>query len=113
MDKDGKEDEDATPLITNAEDEALLRNLLRSIHDLELSVRSQNCLNNADIRTLGELVTRPEAEMLKYRNFGQKSLTELREKLTELGLTLHMEVPETVRIALEKDYERKRKKSED
>jgi DNA-directed RNA polymerase subunit alpha len=110
---DGAEEDDSSSLITNPEDEVLLRKLLRSVQDLELSVRSQNCLNSADIRTLGELVTRSEAEMLKYRNFGQKSLTELREKVRDSGLELNMEIPETVRIALQKDYEKKRKVSED
>lgn len=109
----GKGSDDAPPVITNAEDEALLRKLLRSVHELELSVRSQNCLNNADIRTLGELVQRSESELLKYRNFGQKSLTELQEKLHEVGLALGMEIPETVRIALQKDFERKRSDSSD
>ena len=90
-----------------------MRQLLTSVHDLELSVRSQNCLNNAEIRTLGELVLHSEAELLKYRNFGQKSLTELRDKVREVGLELNMEIPETVRIALQKDYDRKRKSSED
>ena len=109
----GKDDDDTTSIINNAEDEALLRQLLTSVHDLELSVRSQNCLNNAEIRTLGELVLHSEAELLKYRNFGQKSLTELRDKVREVGLELNMEIPETVRIALQKDYDRKRKSSED
>ncbi len=110
---ENREDDDSASLITNPEDEALLRKLLRSVHDLELSVRAQNCLNNADIRTVGELVQRSEAEMLKYRNFGQKSLTELREKVRELGLELNMELPETIRIALQKEYERRRKVAEE
>ena len=107
------DDEETTPLINNPEDEALLRKLLQSTEDLELSVRSQNCLNNANIKTLGDLVQRPEAEMLKYRNFGQKSLSEIREKLAGLGLSLNMEVPETVRIALEKESERNRNSVKD
>ncbi len=108
----GDKEDDASSIITNPEDEALLRKLLRSVHDLELSVRSQNCLNNADIRTLGELVQKSEAEMLKYRNFGQKSLTEIREKITDVGLELNIEIPETVRIAFQKDFDKKRKLSE-
>lgn len=106
---DSKDDEDSASIITDPDDEKLLRKLLRSVHDLELSVRAQNCLNNADIRTLGELVTRSESEMLKYRNFGQKSLNELREKVKDLELELHMELPETVRISLQRESERKRK----
>ena len=108
----GSKEDDASSIITNPEDEALLRELLRSVHDLELSVRSQNCLNNADIRTLGELVQKSEAEMLKYRNFGQKSLTEIREKIKDVGLELNIDIPETVRIAFQKDYEKRRKLSE-
>ena len=111
--EDDGQDDEATPLINNPEDEILLRKLLQSTRDLELSVRSQNCLNNANINTLGDLVQRPEAEMLKYRNFGQKSLTEIREKLAELGLSLNMEVPETVRIALTKEGERSRNSAKD
>ena len=108
----GAKEEDTSSIITNPDDEALLRKLLRSVHDLEFSVRSQNCLNSADIRTLGELVQKSEAEMLRYRNFGQKSLTEIREKIKDAKLELNMEIPETVRIAFQKDFEKRRKVSE-
>lgn len=100
--------DDTSNLITNAEDEALLRKLLYNVNELELSVRAQNCLNNANIRTLGELVLRSESEMMKYRNFGQKSLSELKEKLTEMDLHLGMELKEEVRIAFEKELEKQR-----
>lgn len=63
-------------------------NLFRSVDELELSVRSANCLKNADIRYIGELVQKTEAEMLKTKNFGRKSLNEIKEILTEMGLTL-------------------------
>lgn len=63
-------------------------NLFRSVDDLELSVRSANCLKNANIRYIGELVTRSEAEMLKTKNFGRKSLNEIKEILMEMGLSL-------------------------
>lgn len=105
-DLDGAAEDETANLITTAEDEALLRKLLRNVNELELSVRAQNCLDNATIRTIGELIRRPEAEMLKYRNFGQKSLNELKEKLTDLGLHLNMEIKETVRIAFEKEVEK-------
>jgi DNA-directed RNA polymerase subunit alpha len=105
---DGGDDDDVMSLITSAEDEALLRKLLRNVNELELSVRAQNCLDNASIATIGELVQRPEAEMLKYRNFGQKSLNELKEKLVDLNLHLNMELKETVRIAFEKELEKQR-----
>lgn len=68
----------------------LNENLFRSVDDLELSVRSANCLKNANIRYIGELVVRSEAEMLKTKNFGRKSLNEIKEILKEMGLELGM-----------------------
>jgi DNA-directed RNA polymerase subunit alpha len=67
-------------------------NLFRSVDELELSVRSANCLKNADIRYIGELVQKSEAEMLKTKNFGRKSLNEIKEILTEMGLALGMKL---------------------
>jgi DNA-directed RNA polymerase subunit alpha len=78
-----------------AEDEETvrIRNLLNTrVDELELSVRSSNCLRAANIQTLRDLVTRTESDMLKYRNFGRKSLTELTSILEELGLTWGMDV---------------------
>lgn len=70
-----------------------LRELLsRSVEELELSVRSGNCLRRANIKTLGDLVARTESEMLKYRNFGKQSLKEINEILTGMGLYLGMDV---------------------
>ena len=66
-----------------------LRKLLNmSVNEIELSVRAANCLNNANISTVGELASKAEADMLKYRNFGKKSLTEIKAKLIQLGLSL-------------------------
>ena len=76
----------------NEEQERLMESLLRSVDELELSVRSSNCLRAANIQTLEALVQRTEAEMLKYRNFGRKSLTELNSILNELGLQFGMDV---------------------
>lgn len=59
-----------------------------SVNEIELSVRAANCLNNANITTVGQLAMKSEAEMLKYRNFGKKSLNEIKEKLSSLGLSL-------------------------
>ncbi len=59
---------------------------------MELSVRSANCLKNANIRYIGELVSKTEAEMLKTKNFGRKSLNEIKEILSEMGLNLGMKV---------------------
>ena len=67
-------------------------NLFRSVDELELSVRSANCLKNADIRYIGELVQKTEAEMLKTKNFGRKSLNEIKEILAEMGLSLGMQL---------------------
>jgi DNA-directed RNA polymerase subunit alpha len=70
------------------ERDRLRRILNMSVNEVELSVRAANCLNNANITTVGELVLRTEGDMLKYRNFGKKSLNEIKDKLTELGLYL-------------------------
>ena len=72
----------------SSEQEELRRKLNMSVNEIELSVRSANCLNSANIKTVGELVMKDEAAMLKYRNFGKKSLTEIKEKLQEMGLCL-------------------------
>ena len=67
-------------------------NLNRSVEELELSVRAYNCLKNADIKTIGELVQKTEAEMLKTKNFGRKSLNEIKEILSEMGLSFGMKL---------------------
>jgi DNA-directed RNA polymerase subunit alpha len=72
------------------ERQKLVENLSRSVDELELSVRSYNCLKNANIRTIGELVQKDESEMLKTRNFGRKSLNEIKEILGIMGLRLGM-----------------------
>jgi DNA-directed RNA polymerase subunit alpha len=74
------------------EETPLNENLFRTVEELELSVRSANCLKNANIRYIGELVQKSEAEMLKTKNFGRKSLNEIKEILTEMGLTLGMKL---------------------
>ena len=80
------------------EEERLNENLSRSVDELELSVRSYNCLKNANIRTIGELVQKTEAEMLKTKNFGRKSLNEIKEILASMGLSLGMKVDEKRRL---------------
>src|SRR5271163_3869899 len=73
------------------EEKTKLKKLLgMSVNEIELSVRAANCLNNANITTVGQLAMKTEAEMLKYRNFGKKSLNEIKEKLQQLGLSLGM-----------------------
>lgn len=73
---------------TSREDAELRRLVNMSVNEIELSVRAANCLNNANIVTVGELAQKSEAEMLKYRNFGKKSLNEIKDKLCQLGLSL-------------------------
>jgi DNA-directed RNA polymerase subunit alpha len=77
---------------SNRDRDEILQKLALRIDEIELSVRSTNCLENANIKTIGELVVISEAEMLRYRNFGKKSLTEIKQKLDELGLTLEMDL---------------------
>jgi DNA-directed RNA polymerase subunit alpha len=72
------------------EREQMVKTLNMSVNEIELSVRAANCLNNANITTVGQLAQKTEAEMLKYRNFGKKSLNEIKAKLAELGLSLGM-----------------------
>ena len=74
------------------EKEPVNENLYRGVEDLELSVRSANCLRNANIRFIGELVQRTEAEMLKTKNFGRKSLNEIKQLLAEMDLTLGLKL---------------------
>src|SRR5688572_20928992 len=73
------------------EEKGKMKKLLNmSVNEIELSVRAANCLNNANITTVGQLAMKTEQEMLKYRNFGKKSLNEIKDKLTGLGLALGM-----------------------
>lgn len=72
--------------------DAILQKLVLKINEIELSVRSTNCLSGANIETIGELVVMPESEMLKFRNFGKKSLNEIKLKLEEMGLFLGMDL---------------------
>ena len=74
------------------EKKKLFEKLNRHVNELELSVRSINCLQNASIRTIGELVQKTESEMLRTKNFGRKSLNELKELLDAMGLTFGMDI---------------------
>jgi DNA-directed RNA polymerase subunit alpha len=74
------------------EKETFNENLLRSVDELELSVRSANCLKHANIKLIGDLVQKTEAEILATKNFGRKSLNEIKEILTEMGLSLGMKL---------------------
>ena len=89
-------DEEALPVEDRRADEddkpRWNENLYRSVDELELSVRSANCLKNAEINKIWQLVSKTEAEMLKTKNFGRKSLNEIKEVLSEMGLTLGMKL---------------------
>lgn len=89
-------DEDAEPQANVSDDDqekpAFNDNLYRSVEELELSVRSANCLKNAEILKIYQLVQKTETEMLKTKNFGRKSLNEIKEVLSEMGLSLGMKL---------------------
>lgn len=103
-------EEQAETLKTHVDEpEPLNPNLFKSVDELELSVRSANCLQNANIRFIGELVQKTEAEMLKTKNFGRKSLNEIKETLASLGLSLGMTVDN---LPARKDLERMREQRE-
>jgi DNA-directed RNA polymerase subunit alpha len=87
-----EEAEEAQYAPSGAEEEPLNENLFRSVDELELSVRSANCLQNANIQLIGELVQRTEQDMLKTKNFGRKSLKEIKEILANMGLSLGMKI---------------------
>jgi DNA-directed RNA polymerase subunit alpha len=92
-----------------AERPELNENLLRNVDELELSVRASNCLKTANIRTIADLVQKTEAELLKTKNFGKKSLNEIKTILAEMGLHLGMKLDpeelERLRAQYERTYE--------
>jgi DNA-directed RNA polymerase subunit alpha len=90
-------DEEKAPpplaMVAESSDKEVSNELLnKMVSDIELSVRATNCLKNAKINTLGELVRKTEDELLGYKNFGKKSLDEIKDKLKELGLSLGMQI---------------------
>jgi DNA-directed RNA polymerase subunit alpha len=90
--EDEEETESAVVEVSDEEKGALYEKLGKSVDEMELSVRSYNCLKNANIRTIGELVQKTESEMLKTKNFGRKSLNEIKEILATMGLSLGMKL---------------------
>ena len=92
------EEEDELPLVEEdlKKSPAFNENLLRSVNELELSVRAANCLKNAGIETIAEMVQKTESEMLKTKNFGRKSLNEIKEILGNMGLNLGMKVDDKI-----------------
>ena len=92
-DEDDEEGSGDTPVeISDQDREVWTEKLNKSVDEMELSVRSYNCLKNANIRTIGELVQKSEPDMLKTKNFGRKSLNEIKEILGEMGLSLGMKL---------------------
>jgi DNA-directed RNA polymerase subunit alpha len=90
---DEEEGEPSVPVEVSDEEKGVLyERLAKSVDEMELSVRSYNCLKNANIRTIGELVQKTEVEMLKTKNFGRKSLNEIKEILASMGLSLGMKL---------------------
>ncbi|MBN1863841.1 MAG: DNA-directed RNA polymerase subunit alpha [Victivallales bacterium] len=89
-------------------DQELYKVLMQPVENLELSVRAQNCLNNADIKILGELCSKTDAKMLKYRNFGKKSLDEIKSKLESFNLSLGMQMSDELLAALDTESRRLR-----
>ena len=87
-----KEEEEPAEMIEEEVEEQFNENLFKTVDELELSVRSANCLQNAQIKYIYELVEKTEAEMLKTKNFGRKSLNEIKEILAEMGLSLGMKL---------------------
>ena len=87
------EEPSTRPVETETSEPEFNRNLLRKVDELELSVRSANCLKNDNIVYIGDLIQKTEAEMLRTPNFGRKSLNEIKEVLAQMGLHLGMEVP--------------------
>ena len=88
------------------EDMKRFKLLTQDVDVLELSARARNCLNNADIKLLGELCLKTESKMLKYRNFGKKSLDEIKAKLAQLNLSLGMTLSEELETAILAEAER-------
>ncbi|HQP30318.1 MAG TPA: DNA-directed RNA polymerase subunit alpha C-terminal domain-containing protein, partial [Deltaproteobacteria bacterium] len=88
----------------------LNENLFRTVEELELSVRSANCLKNANMTYIYELVQKTEAELLRTKNFGRKSLEEIKEKLAKMGLHIGIKLPD---LPSPEEIEARRKKMEE
>lgn len=106
-----EEIEEEKPVV-DQKNEDLRSCLLKSVEELELSVRSYNCLKKAEIKTIGELVHKTDSEMLRTKNFGRKSLNEIKELLTEMGLSLGMKIdPDLLKPKPEKEKEKEKEKT--
>ena len=97
MSFDVQQETERESTVQDSEVSSVRKKLLMSVDDLELSVRSHNCLRAANIKNIADLVRRDEAELLKFRNFGRKSLAELSEIIEDLGLTFGMDVDKYIK----------------
>lgn len=88
-----EEQEEEVKEVVSPQDVQINENIFKSVDELELPVRASNCLKNAEIQWIGELVQKTEAEMLTYKNFGRKSLNDIKSVLAEMGLSLGMKIP--------------------
>ncbi len=100
-------------VVLTEEETKLFKLLAQDVEILDLSVRAMNCLNSANIKLIGELCTKTESRMLKYRNFGKKSLDEIKEKINKLGLELGMSFSEQMVAAIEAESVRVRSEGEE
>jgi len=89
-------EEESVSTVNKDADEVIIKNLLKPVDELELSVRSYNCLRSANIKTIAELVQKTEQEMLKTKNFGRKSLNEIKDVLKSMGLRLGMKIDNNI-----------------
>ncbi len=100
-------EEEPAPYALTAEDKELLQQLLTPVDELELSIRAKNCLSSAGVNVIGQLVEIPEADLLQYRNFGKKSLEEIKKALAKkdfhLGMVLREEIRSEIRKKLEEE----------
>ncbi|MBP5530645.1 MAG: DNA-directed RNA polymerase subunit alpha [Lentisphaeria bacterium] len=100
-------------VVLSEEEMKLFKLLSHDVETLDLSVRAMNCLNSANIKLISELCTKTESRMLKYRNFGKKSLDEIKEKVEKLGLELGMNLSDRLMAALEVESARVRAEEEE
>ena len=100
-------------VVLSEEELKLFKLLSHDVETLDLSVRAMNCLNSANIKLISELCTKTESRMLKYRNFGKKSLDEIKEKVEKLGLELGMNLSDRLMAALEVESARVRAEEEE
>ena len=101
------------PVILTPEEQRQFKLLAQSVEVLDLSVRAMNCLNSANIKLVSELCTKTESRMLKYRNFGKKSLDEIKEKIEKIGLALGMNLSDRLMAALDAESARVRAEGEE